>query len=108
MGWAVRRLNPDWGNTFFSSPIPCRLVVLLMDIVVVLLMDTAFFCRNVLCTVCKSQAYFLVLSSRLSVNHTIYLHYYFLASRAGMGRREFPSISFCGRTKYSSREQCVG
>jgi hypothetical protein len=25
-----------------------------------------------------------------------------------MGRREFPSISFCGRTKYSSREQCVG
>jgi hypothetical protein len=53
------------------------------------------FCRIVLCTVCKSYAYFIVLSPCLSVNHTICLHFYFLVRRPGVGGIEFPLISFC-------------
>jgi hypothetical protein len=53
------------------------------------------FCRIVVCTVCKSQAYFTVLSPRLSVTHSVCLHFCFLASRPGKGGIQFPSISFC-------------
>ena len=38
---------------------------------------------------------FIMLSSRLSVTHTICLHFHFSVSRPGMGGIEFLSISFC-------------
>jgi len=62
-------------------------VVHLMDIVAVCLIDNFFFCRNVICTVCQSYVYFIALSARLSVTHTICLYFYFLVSRPGMGGR---------------------
>jgi hypothetical protein len=55
-----------------------RAVVELMDIIAMWLIDIFFsFCGIV---VCKSYAYFIMLSPRLSC-----LHFYFLASRPGMG-----------------------
>jgi hypothetical protein len=45
-------------------------------------------------TACKSQAYFIELSPRLSVTHTICLHFHVSVSRPGMGGIEFP-ILFC-------------
>jgi hypothetical protein len=36
-------------------------------------------------TACKSQAYFIMLSPRLSLTDTICLHFHFLVSRPGMG-----------------------
>jgi hypothetical protein len=57
--------------------------------------DRLFFCRIVLCTVCKSYAHLIMLSLRLSVTHTICLHFYFLVSRPSMEGIQFPSIHFC-------------
>ena len=54
-----------------------------------------FFCKIVVCTECKSQAYFIMLSPRLSVTDTIRLHFHFSVSRPGMGGMQSPSISFC-------------
>jgi len=68
-----------------------------MDISAVWLIDIIFFfpfCKIVDCTACKSQAYFIVLSPRLSVNHNICLHFHFSVSRPGMGAIWSP-ISFC-------------
>jgi len=57
-----------------------------MDITSVWLIDIVFFfCKIVVCTVCKSLAYFITLSPRLSVTDTICLHFYFSVSRPGMG-----------------------
>jgi hypothetical protein len=39
----------------------------------------------VLCAACKSQAYLIVLSPRLSVTDTICLHFHFSVSTPGMG-----------------------
>ena len=55
-----------------------------MDIVAVWLIEFFFF---VVCTVCQSYAYFIVLNPRLSVTRNIGLHFYFLVSRPGMGGR---------------------
>jgi len=55
-----------------------------MDIVAVWLIDF-FFCRIVVCTVCKSSAYFIALIPRLSVTGTICLHFYILVRRPDMG-----------------------
>ena len=60
------------------------------------MVDTFFpFYKIVVCTACKSQVYFVVLSPRLSVTDTICLHFHFSVSRPTMGRMQFPSISFC-------------
>ena len=56
---------------------------------------TFFFLQDCGTYCSQSYAYFLVLSSRLSVIHTICLHFYFFVSRPGMGGRQFPSVSFC-------------
>jgi hypothetical protein len=58
-----------------------------MDIIAVWLIDNAFFssAKIAVCTACKSQAYFIVLSHRLSVTDTIYLHFHFSVSRPSMG-----------------------
>jgi len=37
----------------------------------------------------------IMLSSRISVTHTVCLHFHFSVSRPGMGGIQFPSISFC-------------
>jgi hypothetical protein len=66
-----------------------------MDIVAAWLIDCLFpFCRIEVCTVCKSQADFIGLGPRSSVNHTIYLYYYFLVSRPGVGSRQSPYTFF--------------
>jgi len=44
-----------------------------------------FSCKIAVCTACKSQAYFIMLSPRLSVIDTICLHFNFSVSRPGMG-----------------------
>ena len=54
--------------------------------------------------------YFIVLSARLSVTRTICLHFYFLVSRPGTRRRQFPSTSFClyGVARmFIARAKCV-
>jgi len=43
------------------------------------------FCKNVVCTAGKSQAYFIMLSPRLSVTDIICLHFHFSVSRPGVG-----------------------
>jgi len=54
-----------------------------MDIAAVWL--TLFFFLRIVCTICKSKAYFIKLSPLLPVIHTICLHFCFLVSRSGMG-----------------------
>jgi len=61
-----------------------RIIVKLMDIIAVRLI-LFFFCKIVLCTVCKSQSYFIMLSPRLSVTNTICLHFHFAVNRSGTG-----------------------
>jgi len=65
-----------------------HIVVQLMNIIAVWLIDIAsfLFYRIVLCTVCKLQAYFIMLNPRRSVTHIVCLQFYFLVSRPGMGR----------------------
>jgi hypothetical protein len=65
----------------------------------------------VVCAVCTSVACFIVLSLLLSLNHTIYLHFYFSVSRPDVGGREFSFYFFlfvCGRAKCLLGEQRVG
>jgi hypothetical protein len=52
------------------------------------------FCSIAVCTECKSYAYFIMQSPRLSVTHIIYLHFSFSVSRPDVGGRYFSSISF--------------
>ena len=52
-------------------------------------------CKIAVRTVCKSQAYFIMLSPRLSVTNTICLYFHFSVSRPGMGEIQSPSVSFC-------------
>ena len=57
-----------------------------MDIVDASLIDiVSFFCKIVVGTACKSHAYFIVQSPRLSVTDTICLHFHFSVSRPSMG-----------------------
>ena len=53
-------------------------VLLLINIVAVWLMDVTFICRIVICTLCKSYAYSIVLSPCVTVTHIICLHFDFL------------------------------
>ena len=59
-------------------------VVQSMDIIAVRLISTVFSCRIAVCTVCKSHAYFVLLSPRLSVPHATCLHFHFSVSRPAM------------------------
>jgi len=54
-----------------------------------------FFRKIVLCTACKSQSYFVMLSPRLSLTDIICLHFHFSVSRPGMEGIQSPTISFC-------------
>jgi len=68
-----------------------------MDIVAVWLIDIVFpppFCSIAVCTARKSQAYFIVLSPRLSVTDAVCIYFHFSVSRLGMGGIQSP-ISFC-------------
>jgi hypothetical protein len=78
-----------------------------MHIVSVWLIYTFFFCRIAVCTVRKSYAYFIVLSSRLSVTLFALL---FLTKQNRHGRQivSFHFFLFLsGRAKCLSPEQCV-
>jgi len=76
-----------------------------------MLTDNVFlFCKSVVRTACKSQAYFIMLSPRLSVTDTICPHFHFSVSRPGLGGIQSP-ISFlfiCGCAKCLSCEQGAG
>jgi hypothetical protein len=87
-------------------------VVQLIDIIAVWLMDIVsffLFCNIVLCTACKSQAYFVMLSPRLSVTDTICLHFNFSVSITSMeGIVSCLFLFIRGHAKCLSRKQCVG
>jgi len=69
----------------------CIVALWLIDIVFFFL-----FCQIMtrVCTVCKSQVYFIMLSPSLSVPDTICLHLHFSVSRPGMGGMEEYSLLF--------------
>jgi hypothetical protein len=56
----------------------------LMDSIAVWLRDIVLSYKIVVCTACKSQAYFIELSSCLSVTDNICLHFYFSVIRPDM------------------------
>jgi hypothetical protein len=70
------------------------------------------FCKIAVCTVCKSQAYFIALSPRLSATDTMYLFTLsFLSKQTSHGSNMVSSYFFlfiCGPTKCLSCEQRVG
>ena len=62
-----------------------------------------FSCKIMVRTACKSQAYFVMLSPRLSVTDTICLHFLFLSKQTRHGRNMYP-VSFDMYMSYRRRE----
>ena len=63
--------------------------------ITVQLMDIIFPRLQVCVTYCKSYAYFILQSLRLSVTNAICLQFHFLVSRPGVEGVQSPSVSFC-------------